>query len=373
MYATCLFCHGALGRNESIEHFPVGRRLAFDGAKGRLWVVCPECKRWNLSPLESRWEAIEEAERAYRETRARVATEHIGLAKLKEGLELVRVGKPLLPEFAAWRYGDTFRKRFWNEKRWQRGLAAAGVIGASATAASVLLGGRHSLWYMAPSTLMQSLQAVQLARTLVVARRARTALRHEGKLLRVSLRDAVDAKLFAVADGSWRLRVAHRLVSPTGRLLRTIGIRSSAPLLDVTYSTIEGDAARRALAQLLPATNLTGGSAVDIATAVDIIAAQPHQPQRTGHYLTAPDPATRAMLERPHVQLGTLPAAYRLALEMSLHEADERRALDGELRELEARWREADEIAAIADSMFTNDAVDARLTELRTDKQHRAL
>lgn len=36
----------------------MGRRLAFDGAKGRLWVVCRKCKRWNLTPLEERWEAI---------------------------------------------------------------------------------------------------------------------------------------------------------------------------------------------------------------------------------------------------------------------------------------------------------------------------
>lgn len=62
MYSTCLFCSSALGRNESIEHFAVGRRLAFDAAKGRLWVICPTCARWNLTPLESRWEAIEEKE-----------------------------------------------------------------------------------------------------------------------------------------------------------------------------------------------------------------------------------------------------------------------------------------------------------------------
>ena len=30
MYSTCLFCHGDLGKNAAIEHFPVGRRLAFD-------------------------------------------------------------------------------------------------------------------------------------------------------------------------------------------------------------------------------------------------------------------------------------------------------------------------------------------------------
>ncbi|HVZ78523.1 MAG TPA: hypothetical protein VG818_11135, partial [Gemmatimonadaceae bacterium] len=106
MYATCLFCHSHLGRNESIEHFPVGRRLAFDAAKGRLWVICTHCGRWNLSPLDERWEAIEECERAFRDTRVRVATGNVGLARLPERVELVRIGAPLRPEFAAWRYGS---------------------------------------------------------------------------------------------------------------------------------------------------------------------------------------------------------------------------------------------------------------------------
>src|SRR6185295_8139209 len=50
MYSTCLFCNGPLGANERIEHFPVGSRLAFDSEKGRLWVVCVGCARWNLTP-----------------------------------------------------------------------------------------------------------------------------------------------------------------------------------------------------------------------------------------------------------------------------------------------------------------------------------
>src|SRR5512137_1364754 len=111
MYATCLFCQKDLGRNETFETFPVGRRLAFDAAKGRLWVVCRKCERWNLSPLEERWEAIEAAERMYRDLRMRVATENIGLARHPGGLELVRIGQPLRPEFAAWRYGDQFGRR----------------------------------------------------------------------------------------------------------------------------------------------------------------------------------------------------------------------------------------------------------------------
>ncbi|HXN75658.1 MAG TPA: hypothetical protein VN876_03410, partial [Gemmatimonadaceae bacterium] len=111
MYSTCLFCHTDLGANEAVEHFPVGRRLAFDAAKGRLWVVCRKCERWNLTPIEERWEAIEECERSYSETKLRVSTDQIGLARLSEGLELVRIGKPQRPEFAAWRYGDQFGRR----------------------------------------------------------------------------------------------------------------------------------------------------------------------------------------------------------------------------------------------------------------------
>jgi hypothetical protein len=40
-----------------------------------------------------------------------------------------------------------------------------------------------------------------------------------------------------------------------------------------------------------------------------------------------------------------------LVLEMALNEESERRALEGELAGLEAAWREAEEIAAIADSL----------------------
>src|SRR6185437_5908054 len=55
MFASCLFCNSSLGANESIEAFPVGRRLAFDAKKGRLWVVCERCSRWNLSPVDARF------------------------------------------------------------------------------------------------------------------------------------------------------------------------------------------------------------------------------------------------------------------------------------------------------------------------------
>jgi hypothetical protein len=96
MYSTCIFCNHSLGANRRIEHFPVGGRLAFDGAKGRLWAVCTACHRWNLSPLEERWEAIEDCERLFRGTLVRVSTDNIGMARLAEA-RADRIGSRCAP------------------------------------------------------------------------------------------------------------------------------------------------------------------------------------------------------------------------------------------------------------------------------------
>src|SRR4030095_10996304 len=108
-----------------IEHFPVGSRLAFDSARGRLWAGCPQCRRWDLSPLDERWGAIDAWGRLYRSTRARISTDNIGLAPAVRGVDLIRVGKPLRPEFAAWRYGSQLK---WRRRR--AGIAA-GVVRAA--------------------------------------------------------------------------------------------------------------------------------------------------------------------------------------------------------------------------------------------------
>ncbi|HEY0780347.1 MAG TPA: hypothetical protein VGD56_20490 [Gemmatirosa sp.] len=48
-----------------------------------------------------------------------------------------------------------------------------------------------------------------------------------------------------------------------------------------------------------------------------------------------------------------------------LHEDAERRALDGELAELERAWRDAEEIAAIADTLALPRAVEDAFAQLR--------
>jgi hypothetical protein len=111
MYATCLHCTRDLGANDVVETLPIGRRIAFDAQEGRLWVVCRSCAKWNLVPFDTRLETIDRCEQLFHDTRHRYSTRQIGLAKLREGLELIRIGAPLRPEFVAWRYGESYRLR----------------------------------------------------------------------------------------------------------------------------------------------------------------------------------------------------------------------------------------------------------------------
>ena len=55
----------------------------------------------------------------------------------------------------------------------------------------------------------------------------------------------------------------------------------------------------------------------------------------------------------------------RLAVEMAVNEENERAVLEGELALLELEWKEAEEIAAIADRLGMPEEVDAQLEELR--------
>jgi hypothetical protein len=147
MFSTCLHCTTRFGRNDRFEAFPVGRRLAFDPRRGRLWVVCPACARWNLSPLEERWEGIEAMERAFRDTRLRASTDQVGMARLPDGVVLIRIGDPLRPEMAAWRYGDQLGRR-----RNRQLLVTGAVVGS---AAAIVGGSRRwgSAWAPSPASM----------------------------------------------------------------------------------------------------------------------------------------------------------------------------------------------------------------------------
>ena len=55
----------------------------------------------------------------------------------------------------------------------------------------------------------------------------------------------------------------------------------------------------------------------------------------------------------------------RLAIEMAVNEENERAALEGELALLELEWKDAEEIAGIADRLGMPEEVDAQLDDLR--------
>jgi hypothetical protein len=55
-------------------------------------------------------------------------------------------------------------------------------------------------------------------------------------------------------------------------------------------------------------------------------------------------------------------------MEMAAHEDVERRAMEGELAMLEAAWRQAEEIAGIADNLFVPTSVDDELKRLAADE-----
>jgi hypothetical protein len=338
MYSTCLFCHTDLGTNEVVEHFPVGRRLAFDAAKGRLWVVCRKCERWNLTPLEERWEAIEECERSYRSTKLRTSTEQIGLGRLSEGLELVRIGKPLRPEFAAWRYGDQFgARRRRNIIQLTAAFAAGVAIPAAGAGLTIALGG---IWGIYSATNFAS---SLYTRGGVVAR----VPGPDGRLLKIRAADvARTAMLPPNGSAPWGLRISHR--------------NNQAD--EVPWWSY---AKERDTAQLLPRLNSQGASARVVKKAI-ALAVENHDP--LGAFSDAAHLAVRksSLMDFGKVGLiSRMPADMRLALEMISHEDAERRALEGELHLLEEAWKEAEEIAAISDDMFLPDEITKRLTEMK--------
>jgi hypothetical protein len=379
MYSTCLFCQQDLGSNEVIEHFPVGRRLAFDASKGRLWVVCRKCERWNLTPIEERWEAIEECERLFVSTRLRVSTDNIGLAKLREGLELVRIGNALRPEMAAWRYGDQFGRR--RRKHILLSGAAIAVIGGILVlgpATGIVAGGGWGSWQLI-NALHQGYQN----------RRVRARLRLPSSDEIVPIRKKQLGKVAVVrAEESWALRVPV----PAGRgrfypivdaddwsnwdssgdssrdSWHTWGRRrrstKEVPGRTVLYT---GPEALQAASKLLPAINEKGARSEEVQLAVELIADAGDPSKLFERYATTSvrvKARATAGGEYGHV-IDRLPKEVRIALEMASHEEQERRALEGELALLEAAWREAEEIAKIADDMFLPDTTTARLEELK--------
>jgi hypothetical protein len=337
MYSACLFCHTDLGRNDVLARLDVGKRVAFDSAKGRLWVVCTSCGRWNLTPFEERWETLEDCERLFHDTRLRYSTDNIGLAQPRWGFELVRIGAALREEIAAWRYGTKLLSR-------------------AATMASYA------------QSLGLSHRAVMQLRTLPRRHMALTRVSIGTDRVPVRYAHLGQAELLRPdADEVWRLRVRH---DHGVTLLEGAEALAAARTLLTALNdgTAPEDMVNAALEKLDDAGHSDGyfarvgalarktswGRALGATIRNDELEAAPVRPaERVIVRLT-----TRSFWSRggtgseESALLHRIGSVDRLALEMAANEDAERVALEGELDELRDAWREAEEVAAIADRLL---------------------
>jgi len=335
VYSTCLFCTAPLPRNVAIERWPIGRRIAWDAERGRLWVICRRCARWNLSPLEERWEAIEEMERLFSITPTRHTTGEISLARTAGGVDLIRIGRPLRSEFAAWRFADVFRSRFRREAAWGTGwiVLTGGLWLAGSSLAAVSGGG---------GPLALALAAHHLRRRREFAPIGRFA-DESGEARVVRAADVHDASLFPDEESGWVLRI------PKGRSAVRLGPAAAASVAPQLFAALNASGARaRVVAQAVTDLERVGRPERYFAHAAGLLASRRIAPP----------------VEHERFGVIHLPEHVRLGMEMAANEETERMVLDGELRLLHAAWREAEELAAIADRLALPAAVERTLAAL---------
>lgn len=139
-------------------------------------------------------------------------------------------------------------------------------------------------------------------------------------------------RIVATPEGEWDATVPYR---ERGRIGPFTGIDR--------VLHVQGAEARRIARDVLPIINSSGGSRLEIHEAIETM-------ENAGDEMVLLKRISEQATKRP----SSAPMrGSSLALEMLLHEEDERRAMAGELGELYTRWEEAERIANIADGELT--------------------
>jgi hypothetical protein len=326
LYTRCLVCGTPFEANDQLEHLPHGSRLAFDPARGRLWTVCRSCRRWSLSPIEDRWEALEELERLTTD-KAKLLSKTDNIALLRSGpLEIVRVGQAQLTEEAWWRYGRelTTRKRTW-DKLGLAGTVAAGAVvaGGWATGGMTLLG----VWLILGHGGETARDGARWLRFGSSAWRGEQECEKCGHALRsVAYRDRAALGIFPGGDPG-KIELVARC--PKCGQYREGGLH------------LQGQDAERTLKRVLAYHHFAGASERRVVAAARLI-------QEAG----SPQDLTRIVVKDGR-RLGDLQRTGGIALEIAANEASEQHLLELELAELEAHWRREEELAEIVDGELT--------------------
>ncbi|HYR12091.1 MAG TPA: hypothetical protein VEQ60_30175, partial [Longimicrobium sp.] len=292
-----------------------------------------KCARWNLAPLEERWEAIQDAERLFRDARLRAQRENIGLAKLRDGTRLVRIGKALAAERAVWRYsGGTG-----GAASWLRGVRDAAADAAREVVGSVLM--LNPVFDEAVHGSGRSLRGRRVVHRLGADRW------HGGLLIRRWHLET--ATLAPDGAGGVELQFLYGLAAhPEGE---AVGRLRPAPRTTV----VGGEEARVLLAKAVPLVNRARPRRPQVLEAVGLLEGFPSPAEFVQWVAGERLPLSRGgfvRLDRVE-DTAVLNRRGALALEMAVHDEQERRAMDGELAMLQGMWRQAEEIATIADAL----------------------
>jgi len=326
VYTRCLVCAATFEPNEQLEFLPNARRVAYDPGRGRLWAICRTCKRWSLTPIEDRWEALEELEKLTTD-KAMLLSQTDNIALLRAGqMEIVRVGKAQLTEEAWWRYGRELASRRQNYRKLSfAGTAAAGAVvaGGWATGGMTLLG----MWFIMGHAPDSITDAARWLRFGGAAWRGRQECEGCGYAFRaLHYRDRGSIGVFPGREPG-EMKLVHRC--PSCGHYRGGGLH------------LEGPAAERILRRVLAYHHFAGASERRVGMAARLI-------QEAG----SPQDLTRIVVKDGR-RLGDLQRTGAIALEIAVNEASEQHLLELELADLEAHWKQEEELAAIIDGELT--------------------
>ncbi len=337
MFSRCLFCHREFAANETLERFPLSRKVAYDPGRGRLWAVCSSCQRWNLAPLEERWEALEELEKLTRD-RARMLAQTDNISLLRTGeMEIVRVGHAKLAEEAWWRYGRELLRRNRNYKLWTAaGIGLVGVVAIAGSTAGITVGGAWwGLWRVSKVFPM-------LGRTMKFGGTAwegqATCTNCGSVLSEIPFRQR--GVLVPRPEPNNGISLTYRC--PKCWFPRRHGGSPGADMGDRDAGfRFEGVEAEHLLRRVLAYHHFSGATEPQIQDASRLI-------QDAG---SARGLSVRVAARRR--ELVDLDPTEAFALEIAVNEEAERRMLEMELTALEERWKQEEEIASIVDEELT--------------------
>jgi len=328
VYTTCAFCSGALGGDGGASSLGVGKRFAFDGWKSRAWVICQRCARWNLTPFDTRLDAIGALERMAARGRVAATTQQVALIRVG-AYDVVRVGQPPRIEMAGWRYGERLKAR---ERERLKVMIPVAVVAVGATIAiNVVAGGSVGGFMWQIPNISNSIYIGIVGNRKVGIEPPICG--HCGSIMILRAKHVQHARL------------THTTHQDLALLLR-------CPKCEHPGAILEGPDAEHALRSGLTYVNLKKGKRIK------------RKAQEAAAYVESHGGPAELLASsaRREIAVSTLRGAEGLAMEMAVDE-------QAEVRDLEREWRRAEEIAEIADNLTIPPAIEREFKDLKENRQ----